>query len=77
MVLERMTTIRTMTHEIPNRNPYGSGTLLITENVVTSRLPRADRTLTHLARYILKESGRDRVPAVERITGRAHIGEIR
>ena len=78
--LERIRRIRTVTHEMSNTGPYGSSSILVAENLVTTTLSKADRTLTYLERYALKEAGRTRISGgtvlgVEQITGRAQIGK--
>lgn len=47
---------------------------LTTSSAVEHIMPRAERSLTHLQRYILRERGRQRVNT-DAITGRARIGK--
>lgn len=67
--------------EVCIARPYGEPESVVVEQ---PKLPRADRTLTYLRRYQLKEMYRigereDRgiISRIEKISGRSQIGKVR
>lgn len=59
---------------ITSMKPYASPDSIVVAATRDERLPKSDRTLTYLKRYLLKERGRERVSGIEQITGRTQIG---